>query len=91
MLTKNPSSPTTLGLILADKLNGSQGYQEQQAILKRLHEIQHRLLNQTRGEGAESALVNGLDSESFKMAQFALSTVRHAIDIMDNVEIPSGK
>jgi hypothetical protein len=79
--------PHSLGMALPDKLNGPQAFQERQKILKTLQEIETRLLNQTRGEGVGSALVNDLDSESLKTSRLALSTVRHAIHIMDNVSI----
>lgn len=74
-------------MALPDKLNGPQAFQERQKILKTLQEIETRLLNQTRGEGVGSALVSDLDSESLKTSRLALSTVRHAIQIMDNVSI----
>jgi hypothetical protein len=84
---ENSNPPHSLGMALPDKLNGPDAFQERQHILKTLHEIENRLLNLTRGDGAGSALANGLDSESLKTSRLALSTVRHAIHIMDNVSI----
>lgn len=72
---------------MADLLNGPHGQQERQALLKKLHDIQSRLLHQSGGGGVGSAWVNDLDSESLKMIQVALATVRNAIDIMDQVDL----
>lgn len=87
MLTTRPSSSDSLGLPVASLLHGPHGDQERQSLLKQLHEIQDRLLSHTKGEGAGSAWVNDLDSESLKMAQTALASVRHAIDILNQVDI----
>ncbi len=85
--TSSSTSSTSLGLDLADKLQGPAGAQERQMRLDQLHAIEKRLLQHLGGDGAGAAWVADIDVESLKLGHAALSAVRSAIDIMSRIEL----
>ncbi len=87
MISNASSTSNSLGLDLADKLQGPFGAKERQARLDQLLAIEKRLLQQIGGDGAGAAWAAGIDSESLKLIHAALSAVRSAIDIMEHIEL----
>ncbi len=87
MISNTSSSSTSLGLELADKLQGPFGAHERQIRLDQLKAIEKRLLQQIGGDGAGAAWVAGIDGESLKLNRAALSSVRSAIDIITHIEL----
>jgi hypothetical protein len=86
MISNASSSSTSLGLDLADKLQGPFGTNERQFRLDQLLSIEKRLLQQIGGDGAGAAWVADIDGESLKLIHSALSAVRSARDILEQIE-----